>query len=1027
MNEQTNNWANRPETDYALGFQPDGVQLMRRTALGWSEQDKVAFDDGLRDGLAGFARRLEAENARPLSLVIPDDQILYTELTLPDAADADTALRSALDGLTPYAVEELAYDYAPQGARPGSKVRIAAVARQTLAEAEDFAVRHGFAPQRFIAAPSEGQFPHMPDFGATTVAVDADGAVGVKDVAAAVKQPPSQDQKIWVSRITPHAIAAPAGPGIFALARAKVAAARSETPVLVNSASVVLPGDEPAEGPAAEAMPQVEPKPVGPHDDIPAVKAASEPEKPLPERARIFHERAREARAQRDRDGTRRAVPKQPSRRSRLSGALPLVGLLVLGLGIAAAVIGRDPEPVDANAQPSAPIQPAETAQTEALPPAAQPVETVQATTATAPASQGTVAADQNTVIGLDDASTAAQPGEAISLSDSQRVAQLGSEPTVESSEAASAVSADAASTDVARPANAQPPQPSPEAASTEAPDATQPVAETTAQPAAETVQQPPAAPASSPLTTADAPEARPAQPGEAATATQPAETAPAAAPVLRRSVRPSSRPANLARRAAPAPAASGTASGGGQSDALQEALEQAVSSSSRPSSPPAANPGAPQSSTLSVSARPVSAPSRSAAPAERSASPDPRPAVPRNPQPYEQRELPEPTGLRPPPKPADISSARGAALHLQPAPRQFRMFSAETYAALEGILDRPWSNAPIFSASTPNAVRVAQARPARRPVQSDAVDTAVAAALSDNASSAPAPKPAATPSATAAPSRQAAAQTGTSLSRSGRPASRPKAGSSASNAAVEDAIAAAVSSSSAVPGQVPLKPLKSSARPARRAASAAGSATSAAVNAALKDAKAAKSAASSQEGTLAPEPQQAAKQSKADAEAAALAERRRLDDELQRQAEERVRARAAADAQAAAKAKAAAEARARAQAEAEAAAARKRNETYRPPEVDNEPEVQAAAAASAGKAAASATAKGIDLNATQLIGTVGAGKASRGLVRLRNGKIVTVRLGDKINGGEITQIGNGGLQYVKAGRTYALPILNGR
>ena len=61
------------------------------------------------------------------------------------------------------------------------------------------------------------------------------------------------------------------------------------------------------------------------------------------------------------------------------------------------------------------------------------------------------------------------------------------------------------------------------------------------------------------------------------------------------------------------------------------------------------------------------------------------------------------------------------------------------------------------------------------------------------------------------------------------------------------------------------------------------------------------------------------------------------------------------------------------------------------------------------------------------LIGTVGAGKASRGLVRLRNGKIVTVRLGDKINGGQITQIGNGGLQYVKAGKQYSLPILNGR
>ena len=109
-------------------------------------------------------------------------------------------------------------------------------------------------------------------------------------------------------------------------------------------------------------------------------------------------------------------------------------------------------------------------------------------------------------------------------------------------------------------------------------------------------------------------------------------------------------------------------------------------------------------------------------------------------------------------------------------------------------------------------------------------------------------------------------------------------------------------------------------------------------------------------------------------------------------------------------------------------AAAARQNQRYRPPAVDNEPEVAAAPSGPTSTAVAgSATNRGIDLNATQLIGTVGAGKASRGLIRLRNGKIVTVRLGDKINGGQITQIGNGGLQYVKAGKQYALPILNGR
>ena len=46
---------------------------------------------------------------------------------------------------------------------------------------------------------------------------------------------------------------------------------------------------------------------------------------------------------------------------------------------------------------------------------------------------------------------------------------------------------------------------------------------------------------------------------------------------------------------------------------------------------------------------------------------------------------------------------------------------------------------------------------------------------------------------------------------------------------------------------------------------------------------------------------------------------------------------------------------------------------------------------------------------------------------RLRSGKVVTVRLGDRIDGGAINSIGNGKISYVKGGRTYSLPILNGR
>ena len=73
------------------------------------------------------------------------------------------------------------------------------------------------------------------------------------------------------------------------------------------------------------------------------------------------------------------------------------------------------------------------------------------------------------------------------------------------------------------------------------------------------------------------------------------------------------------------------------------------------------------------------------------------------------------------------------------------------------------------------------------------------------------------------------------------------------------------------------------------------------------------------------------------------------------------------------------------------------------------------------------ATVGGMDIGKTQVIGVIGAGRASRGLIRLRSGKIVTVRLGDRIDGGAINSIGNGRISYVKGGRQFNLPILNGR
>lgn len=324
----------------------------------------------------------------------------------------------------------------------------------------------------------------------------------------------------------------------------------------------------------------------------------------------------------------------------------------------------------------------------------------------------------------------------------------------------------------------------------------------------------------------------------------------------------------------------------------------------------------------------------------------------------------------------------------------------------------------PALSEAEHGAViRLAQARPQRRPVEiagpsQDAVRNAVQEAMSsserpvsrsDAADSPDLASGGGSAAGNSPPSRVTAA----SLGSSGRPAARPETlraqngndpgpgDSSLSREAVESAIAAAVENSTASPGAVALTALTSSEIPPRR------------------DDDASPSDAPDDAG-----------------QEAALAEQRRRDAALQAQAEARARERAAADAQAEAQARAAAEARARAQAEAEARTAAARNQRYVPPEAENEPEVaqpRSGGKTAASVAAAATTKDGIQINRTQIIGTIGAGKASRALVRLSNGKVITLRLGDKINGGQIVEIGDSRITYVEGGRSKQLSVLGGK
>ncbi len=170
---------------FALSLSFEGISLLHRCAGGWRNAGEAALDAPdlatALSGLRGAASRLEPG---PLftKLIIPNEQIRYLSIDtgLVDAQARDRKVREALEGATPYAVSELAYDISVEG----NTTHVAAVARETLAEAEQFAVEHEFGPLSFVAIPGRKPFLGEPFFGPTAFAkttlpasdhVEADG------------------------------------------------------------------------------------------------------------------------------------------------------------------------------------------------------------------------------------------------------------------------------------------------------------------------------------------------------------------------------------------------------------------------------------------------------------------------------------------------------------------------------------------------------------------------------------------------------------------------------------------------------------------------------------------------------------------------------------------------------------------------------------------------------------------------------------------------------------------------------------
>lgn len=154
--------------NFALTLSSERVRLLHRGDTGWTLIGEVPVSEDMDEGLADLRTKALSVGAVALRtrIILPDDQIKY--MTLEESTRKASDVRAALDGATPYNVDELVFDFRTLG----GVTHVAAVARETLEEAEAFATTYKFAPVAFAAAPATAAFHGEPFFGPTEAAAD---------------------------------------------------------------------------------------------------------------------------------------------------------------------------------------------------------------------------------------------------------------------------------------------------------------------------------------------------------------------------------------------------------------------------------------------------------------------------------------------------------------------------------------------------------------------------------------------------------------------------------------------------------------------------------------------------------------------------------------------------------------------------------------------------------------------------------------------------------------------------------------
>lgn len=207
-------------TNFALSLSADGIRLLHRVKDGWHLVGETGLDvpdlSAQLAKLRDMALKLDPSGMRT-KLLIPADQIKFVTLDTAQTELADVI--AALENATPYAVDELVIDFD----RNGGRTFIAAVARETLAEAEAFAIDHDFAPVAFAAIAEPMTFQSEVFFGPTAGAAKITDTPVVRDAVPVVVTgkvtppkpavPPAQEEPLFTPRTRmadPESVAKPA-------------------------------------------------------------------------------------------------------------------------------------------------------------------------------------------------------------------------------------------------------------------------------------------------------------------------------------------------------------------------------------------------------------------------------------------------------------------------------------------------------------------------------------------------------------------------------------------------------------------------------------------------------------------------------------------------------------------------------------------------------------------------------------------------------------------------------------------------